>query len=277
VRTLSRKPDPAHELADRVDFARLQFDDLDALVDSLHGVGTLYNTYWVRFPRGSTTWDEVVANTRTLLAAAREAGVRRVVHVSVTNAALDSPLPYYSHKAIAEQAVRDSGLEYAIVRPTLVFAAGDILLNNIAWTLRHFPLFLVPGRGDYRIQPVAAEDVADVCVAAARGDDAAVECDAAGPDKYSYDRLVRLVRTAIGARSLIVHAPARLTLAAGAIVGRLKRDDLVTERELAGLMAEALVSKHPPAGRRSFEDWLTAVADTLGRSYASEHERNWRA
>jgi uncharacterized protein YbjT (DUF2867 family) len=276
VRTLSRDRDPGHPLAGQVEFARLQFDEPGELVTALAGAHTLYNTYWVRFARGATTWQSVVDNTRTLLAAAREAGVRRVVHVSVTNAAADSPLPYYRHKAITEQLVRDSGLAYAIVRPTLVFAAGDILLNNIAWTLRRFPVFLVPGDGHYRVQPVAAEDVADVCVGAARSDAAAVECDAAGPAAYSYEQLVRLIRAATGARSRIVHAPPRLTLAAGEVVGALMRDALLTGHELAGLMDEALVSHEPPRGTRSFESWLAAQRDSIGRSYSSEYARNWR-
>lgn len=278
MRTLSREPDPGHPLAARVQFARLQFEDPGALTDALRGAHTLYNTYWVRFPRGTTTWDRVVANTRALLTAAHDAGVRRVVQVSVTNAAHDSPLPYYRHKAIAEQLVRDSGLAYAIVRPTLVFAPGDILLNNIAWTLRRFPLFLIPGRGDYRVQPVAAEDVADVCVAAARGaDEGPIEQDAAGPRAYPYERLVRMIRAATGARSRIVHAPPRVTVAAGAVVGRIKRDALVTEREMAGLMAEALVSREAPSGTRSFEAWLAEYGASLGRDYASEYARNWPA
>jgi uncharacterized protein YbjT (DUF2867 family) len=277
VRTLSREPDRGHPLAPQVEFARLQFADRDELTDALRGAHTLYNTYWVRFARAPTTWDSVVANTRTLLAAAREAGVRRVVQVSVTNASRDSPLPYYRHKAITEQAVRDSGLAYAIVRPTLVFAPGDILLNNIAWTLRRFPLFLIPGRGDYRVQPVAAEDVADTCVAAAgEAEDRPVERDAAGPRAYGYEQLVRMIRAATGARSRIVHAPPRVTVAAGAVVGRIKRDALITERELAGLMQEALVSREPPSGTRSFEAWLAGYADSLGRDYASEYARNWR-
>lgn len=272
MRTLSRARDPAHPLAQKVEFAELQFGDGAALREALRGVDTLYNTYWVRFARGTTTWDSVIANTRALLDAARDAGVRRVVHVSVTNPRDDSPLAYYRYKAVAEQAVRDCGLSYAIVRPTLVFAPGDILLNNIAWTLRRSPLFLVPGSGDYRVQPVAAEDVADLCVTAGEG----AEIDAAGPSTFTYEQIVRMIRAAAGARSRIVHAPRGLTVAAGAVVGRLKRDALVTREEMEGLMAETLVSHEPPRGRRSFEDWLAAYGDQLGRDYASEYGRNWR-
>jgi NADH dehydrogenase len=275
VRTLSRAPYPAHPLASRVEYARLQFDDADALTQALRGATTLYNTYWVRFPRGGLTWDRVVANTRTLLRAAGDAGVERVVHVSVAGADTGSDLPYYRHKALAEQEVRDCGIPYAIVRPTLVFAAGDILLNNIAWVLRRFPLFLVAGRGDYRVQPVAAEDVAEICVAAAGSDDPASVRDAAGPVSYPYERLVRLVRSAIGVRSRIVHVPPRATVAAASLVGRALADDLVTRDELAGLMGEALTSREPPAGRRSFDEWLQASGPALGRRYASERKRNW--
>ena len=277
MRTLSRVPDPGHPLADRVEFAPLQFGDLRALTDALRGAHTLYNTWWVRFPRGAMTWDDVVVNTRSLVRAAGEAGVRRVVHLSVTNATPDSPLPYYRHKARAEQVVRDSGLAYAIVRPTLVFGPGDILLNNIAWTLRRFPVFLVPGRGDYRVQPVAAEDVADLCVDSARSGGDGGERDAAGPSTYTYERLARLIRAAVGARSRLVPAPARVTVAAAAAVGWIKRDAFVTRSELAGLMDELLVSHAPPGGRRSFEEWLAASAGSLGRRYASEYARNWRS
>jgi NADH dehydrogenase len=147
VRTLSRAPDPGHPLSERVEFARLQFEDPIELLDALRGIDTLYNTYWVRFPRGRTTWDVVLENTRMLLRAAGAAGVSRIVHVSVTNPDADDRLGYYRYKALAEQAVRDAPLSYAIVRPTLVFARDDILLNNIGWVLRRFPLFVIAGDG----------------------------------------------------------------------------------------------------------------------------------
>ena len=82
-----------------------------------------------------------------LLRAAREAGVERIVHVSVSNPSLDSPLGYYRGKAAAEALVRSLGMSYAIVRPTLVVGPHDILVNNIAWFLRRFPLFGMPGSG----------------------------------------------------------------------------------------------------------------------------------
>ena len=85
--------------------------------------------------------------TLTLLRAAKEAGIQRIVHVSIANPLRDSPFAYYRGKARVEQAVRESGLSYAILRPAVIFGREDVLINNIAWFVRRFPFFGVPGDG----------------------------------------------------------------------------------------------------------------------------------
>jgi uncharacterized protein YbjT (DUF2867 family) len=270
VRTLSRRDDPSHPLHGRVEVAPLQFTDEAALVESLRGARTLYNTYWIRFEHGGSTFDRAVSNTRLLFRAARAAGVERVVHVSVSNPREDSPLPYFRGKARCERALAESGLEHAIVRPTLVFGPRDILVSNIAWILRRFPLFLVPGDGRYRLQPVSAEDVAEIAVTAEG------TVDAAGPEVLTFDELVRAISAAVGCRRRLVHLPIGAALAVGAAVGVARRDVILTREEVAGLTAELLVSHGPPLGHASFRDWLAANGDDLGRRYVSELARNFR-
>jgi uncharacterized protein YbjT (DUF2867 family) len=273
VRTLTRHPRSASPFGRRVEAFPLDFD-LDTLTKRLRGADTLYNTYWIRSPRGNVTFERVLDNTATLLRAAREAGVRRVVQLSVANASASSALPYFRAKALAEEALSSSGLSYAIVRPTLVFAREDVLVNNIAWLLRRLPLFVVPGSGRYTLQPVAVEDVADLAVAAGSGTEPTV-MDAAGPDILSFDELVRLVREAVGSRAAIVHGSPRLALGLSGLVGKIMRDTLVTRAELAGLMQSLLTSEGPPTGPRRFADWLRENAESVGRSYTSETRRNW--
>jgi uncharacterized protein YbjT (DUF2867 family) len=270
VRTLSRRDDPASPLHGRVELAPLQFVDEPALVESLRGAQTLYNTYWIRFERGGSTFDRAVENTRTLFRAARTAGVERVVHLSVTNASEDSPLPYFRGKARCERALSESGVDHAIVRPTLVFGRRDILVNNIAWILRRFPFFLVPGSGRFRVQPVSAEDVAEIAV------NATGTVDAAGPEVFTFDELVREIAAAIGRRRPLVHGPAAGALALGALVGAVRRDVVLTRDEVDGLAAELLVSDEPPRGGDSFREWLGSHGDELGRRYVSELARNFR-
>jgi uncharacterized protein YbjT (DUF2867 family) len=127
-------------------------------------VHTFFNTYWVRFDRGENTQPRAVENTRKLVQAAVRAGVQRIVHISITNPSLDSDLPYFWGKAANEQAVMESGIPYAILRPTVLFGAEDILINNIAWLLRRFPFFAIPGDGSYRLQPVFVDDLAELAV-----------------------------------------------------------------------------------------------------------------
>jgi nucleoside-diphosphate-sugar epimerase len=273
VRTLTRHPQSASPFGPRVEAFPLDFDH-DTLTERLRGADTLYNTYWIRSPRGTVTFDRILDNTATLLSAAREAGVRRVVQLSVSNASASSTFPSFRRKALAEEALSSSGLSYAIVRPTLVFAREDVLVNNIAWLLRRLPLFVIPGSGDYTLQPVAVQDVAELAVAAGLGTETTV-LDAAGPDIFSFEQLVRLVREAVGSRAAIVHASPRLALGLSAVTGKILRDTLVTRAELAGLMQGLLTSKAAPTGTRRFADWLGENADSVGQSYVSERLRNW--
>jgi NADH dehydrogenase len=273
VRTLTRKPHPSRPLAASVEVARLAFTD--GLVESLRGADTLYNTYWVRFERGPTTFAQAVANTAQLVDAARRAGVRRVVHVSVANADPSSPFPYFRGKARTEEIVRASGLSYAIVRPTLVFGPDDLLVSNIAWGLRHVPFFLVAGDGKYEVQPVSVRDTASICAdAGAQADD--VVLDAAGTMRWSFEDFVRLIARAVGSRAWITHASPEVTLTMGRVAGLALRDVLLTRDELDALMAGLLVSSEPPRGHDRFDMWLEANASVLGRQYTSELDRNFR-
>jgi NADH dehydrogenase len=275
VRTLTnrRRPTGAEDM--EVEVAPLQFTDRDGLIESLRGVDVLYNTYWIRFPHRGTGFGDAIANTRRLLGAAASAGVRKVVHISVCNPDVDSPLDYYAGKARAEAIVRQSGLQWAVVRPTLIFGPGDILINNIAWLLRRVPVFFIPGHGTYRLQPVAGEDVAEIAVWAA-GEAGSVTVDAAGPDTITYADLVDSIAIAIQHKRRIFFTSPTITLMAGRVLGRCLKDVLLTPQELTGLMDEHLVSTEAPRGRARIEDWLLRAADSLGMSYASELNRHFR-
>ena len=275
VRTLTNHPQRPGSDEIKVDVAPLQFADRAALVESLRGADTLYNTYWVRFRHARLSFGDAIANTRILAGAAAEAGVRKIVHISVSNPSPDSHLDYYAGKARTEEIVRSSGLRWAIVRPTLVFGAGDILINNIAWLLRRMPLFLIPGDGGYRVQPVAIEDVAEIATWAAEQSDN-VTVDAAGPDTVTYGELVEGISIAVGRRPRFVYTSPRLTLLAGRIVQSRVHDVMLTKEELDGLMEELLVSHEKPRGTRRMDNWLLTNAETLGRTYASELDRHWR-
>ncbi len=275
VRTLTNHPGNAGVFGGRIDAHPLRFDAPEQLVLSLRGAQTLFNTYWIRFSRGEVTFDGAVENTKILVRAAQEAGVRRIVHVSIANPSLDSRLAYFQGKARAEEAVADSGLAYTIIRPTLVYGAEDVLINNIAWFLRKSPVFPIPGRGEYLVQPVHVEDVAEAAAAGAElpGNDVQ---DCAGPETYSYRQLVLLVADALGVKCKILSVPPILAIMMAQLAGCVVKDVVLTRGEVQGLMAGLLVSHDPPTGRVKFSRWLEEHRDRLGISYASELTRHYR-
>jgi NADH dehydrogenase len=229
----------------------------------------------VRFSHGKVTFDQAVRNTRKLIEAAGTAGVRRVVHISISNPSEDSPLPYFRSKAILERAIAESGLSYAIVRPTVIFGREDILINNIGWLLRHFPVFLIPGSGQYCLQPVFVEDVAAIAIAAARAEQNGV-WDAAGPEVYAFEELVRAIAAAVRSRARFIKAPAGLVALLSRPLGYFMGDVLLTRDEVKGLMAGLLVSHAAPAGRTKLSEWLSENSETVGATYASELQRHYR-
>ena len=279
VATLTGRPQFQGTAADpfngQVAALPFNFDRPQDLAETLRGVDTLYNTYWVRFASGAVTFDRAVENSRVLLRAATEAGVRRLVHVSITNPSVDSTLPYFRGKALVEQAILDSGLSYGIVRPALVFGVGDILLNNIAWALRRFPAFPVAGHGQYSAQPVYVGDLAELAVAAGAARENSI-IDAVGPETYTFDQLVLMVARRVGSRARIAHVRPGVALLLSKAVGWLVRDVVLTREEIDGLSANLLVSSQPPLATTSFSQWLEENGHRLGLIYASELDRHYR-
>ncbi len=269
LRTLTQHPRPEHSLAAQIDTRAYCFEDPEALTENLKGVHTLYNTYWVRFDHGENTYERAVRNTKVLFRAARDAGVERIVHVSIANPSVSSSLPYYRGKGELEEDLKQLGVSYAIIRPTVIFGAGGLLINNIGWLLKRLPLFAVVGDGQYRMQPVFVEDLADLMVEAGSSRENTV-MDAVGPETYTYLELVRLIRETIGVRSEIVHVGPRVGYALGRVLGWIVRDVLITREEIIGLRDDLLISHDPPRCKTPFREWLEINRGTVGHGYISE-------
>ncbi len=272
VVTLTNSPARTNPFGGRVKTQPLAFDQPDKLAESLAGVDVLYNTYWVRFNHATFTHEQAVKNTLVLFAAAKRAGVRKIVHVSITNPDEDSPLEYFAGKARLERALRENGLAYSILRPTVLFGREDILINNIAWALRRFPFFMVFGDGSYRLQPIYVEDLAALAVAEGDKQENSV-INAIGPETFTYRELVEAVGAAIGQKRRIVQVSPGVGYAASRVIGWFVRDTFITREEIKGLMDGLLCVDTPPTGNTQLTEWMRANADLLGRNYASELAR----
>ena len=273
VITLTGHPNRPDPFNGKVKAYPLDFDEA-SMTRSLQGVDVLVYTYWVRFDKGENTQPRAVENTRKLVNAAKAAGVKRIVHISIANPSADSHLPYYWGKAANEKTVMNSGMSYAILRPTVLVGDEDILINNIAFLLRRFPIFFIPGDGSYGIQPVYVEDLADLAVEGVYSKENYV-IDAVGPDCYKFKDMVQMIRERIGAKSLLISIPPGMALLAAQFLSIFVKDVILTPEEVDGLRANLLVSKEPARARTAFKDWLEANRNTIGVKYASELKRHY--
>jgi len=274
VITLTGHPNRPDPFGGKVKTYPLDFDEA-SMTRSLQGVDLLINTYWVRFDKDENTQPRAVENTRKLVNAAKAAGVQRIVHISITNPSAESHLPYFWGKAANERAVIDSGLGYAILRPTVLFGKEDILINNIAYLLRRFPFFFLPGDGSYQLQPVYVDDVAELAVEGVYRSDNYI-IDAVGPDIFTFKGMVQLIGAKIGKQRPLIPFPPRLALLAAQFISLFVRDVVLTPEEVDGLMAGLLVSKEPPRGKTRLADWLEENKARVGAKYASEIKKHYQ-
>jgi uncharacterized protein YbjT (DUF2867 family) len=276
VRTLTGHPERA-PAGSPIEFRPLDFGAERELAASMAGARTLYNTYWVRFPHGQVSHELAVANSKVLFAAAAAAGVRRIVHISITNPSLTSADSYFRGKAEVERALAGCGVPYAIARPAVLFGGDGVLVNNIAWLLRRFPVFAIGGRGDYRLRPIHVDDLAALCADLGTSADPATTVDAVGPQSLPFRQLVAEIRDAVGSRALIVPVPGALVPSLAAMLNLALRDTLLTADEYASMAAGRADSAGPTTGKVVFTDWVHAHGDELGRHYANELDRHFRA
>ncbi len=273
VRTLTGHPDRA-PAGTVIETYPLDFTDPAGLADSMRGAHTLFNTYWVRFAHGTINHDLAVANSRVLFRAAARAGVHRVVHVSITHASPDSPYSYFRGKALAEQALAEIDVPYAIARPAILFGQGGVLINNIAYLLRHLPIFAIGGDGSYRVRGIHIRDLAELCVTLGTHHDI-VTVDAVGPDRPTFRDIVRTIRTAVGSRSLLMPVPAGLLTGTARLLGWALHDTLLTSDEYHAMVDGLADSDAPTTGRIHFSDWIAKHGAELGLHYANELDRHY--
>lgn len=273
VITLTRKIKSDHPLAREIKAIPLDFVNPKQLQQDLGGIDVLVNTYWVRYSYPGSSFEQAVVNSGILLKAAKDAGVRRVVHISVSNPDLNSKLAYFHGKQEVEDLVKACGLSYSILRPTIIFGKEEVLINNITWLLRKFPVFAIPGKGAYRVQPVFVEDLARLVVQSANLDENRI-IDVAGPEVFSFRELLELLKKVAGANTILVNVPPGIALFLSKVLGFLLGDIMLTNEELIALMNERLIVGDQFFGSTRFSEWARQNATELGKKYTNELRRH---
>ncbi len=223
VRVLTRNLDAvrARLAGTGAEFVRADVTDAASLEAAMAGAQVAINAaqfdgYPIENPGSGLTFERVdYGGTVAMIAAARKTGARRIIYISGAAADEQSRQPGFRAKGRAEHALRDSGLEFTIFRPALVYGADDRVTNLLARAIKYAPVFAIPGTGRQVVQPVLVDDLA-ACVAMAvmgRGRNATFAIG--GPEPMSFEELIRLMMELSEHRRPIVHVPEVLMRLAG--------------------------------------------------------------
>ncbi|MBE0429718.1 MAG: complex I NDUFA9 subunit family protein [Thermoleophilia bacterium] len=199
----------------------------------IHMVGIIFQ------PRGATFEQIHVQGTYNAMAAATVAGVKRYLHMSALSAGPDTGSEFYRTKWMAEEAVRGSGLDFTIFRPSMIHGPGGDFIEMLAQQIRWAPVVSVIGAGHNRVQPVAVADVAASYSRALRDDRTIGQTyDLGGPDQFTFNEMIDSMCRVMGKRRLKVHIPVSLARPAAWFFERVQKKPLLTTDQLKMLQID---------------------------------------
>ena len=268
IRTLSRDPEPARQrLASlsgvypvRGDVASYSVDQLAELMKKqdavIHLVGIIIE-------KGTPGFEAVHAEgTRRMVAAAEQAGVKRFVHMSALGTREDAVARYHKTKFAAERFVRESGLDWTIFRPSIIFGERDEFINAFAGIARAAPALPVIGSGEGKLQPVWVEDVCR-CFAEClnMAETIGQTYDVGGDRAYSLKELLSMVVGAMGKRRLLLRLPTPLARLQARAFNLLPMKPPFTEDQITMLGEDNVCDPEPFKAAfglkpRTLEDYL---------------------
>jgi NADH dehydrogenase len=233
LRALARRPLTGGWDGD-VEWWPADVTDRGSLHGAADGCDAIVDLVGIAWPDRDQGYEDVhVDGTGNLLLEARRAGVHRLVFVSTLGASATSG-PYFSTKFKAERQIRDSGIDFVIFRPSIIYGPGDHFTTAIVDLLKRLPVFPILGFSRSRLQPVAIEDIADALVQAVeRPDLSGRTFEIAGPERLEFAKIVRIVARALGIRRPVVTLPRTMSTQALWVAARLGFPQPITSDQLA--------------------------------------------
>lgn len=271
VITLTNSTDRDNFFNNEIQKFPLNFNNLESIEKALSNAHTLYNTYWVRFNTKTITHKDAFNNTIKLFDAAKKAGVQKIIHISILNPDKNSSADYYKYKALLEEYLFNLGVSYTILQPTIIFGEGDSLINNIAWTLRKFPILAIFDFGKAKLQPISVLDLASLAVNHNPIENEIINAN--GPETYTYLELLKLIKKNIGSKNIFIPTPHLLAFLGIWTTGKILGDQILTYDEMKGLLANKLYSEKISLGKCKLSEYIQENASKLGISYINETKK----
>ena len=217
IAVTSRSPRPDPEWGDRVEVLQAFAGDALSLGKAFTGAEVVVHA--IQFPnhpvedpgRGRTYLEVDGAGTEVAARVAKALGVRRFVYLSGAGAGQGRQESWFRAKDRAEAAIRESGMEHALVRPSWIYGPRDRSMNRFVFFCRYLPVVPVIGDGRTAVYPIHVEDVARAVAELVRREDATARAlDLGGPERLTMDEIIRTIQRVLGVRRPLLHHPVRL-------------------------------------------------------------------
>ncbi len=232
---ISERPGAEKELpgpdGGMLDVRRADVRKPESLRGAFDGIDAVIHTVAVPTERKQTFAEVNVAGVAHVIAEARRAGVRRIVHMGALGADPASPYPYLRSKGEGEALVTGSGIAYVVLQPSLLFGEGDDFFPRLAFSLM-FPVVPVPGDGKARFQPLHVDDIAEALVAAVERPEISGVHQIGGAEPVTYDEMLAETMRATGKRRPTLHVPVPLMKPPAVLMGLVMSDPPVTVAQL---------------------------------------------
>jgi nucleoside-diphosphate-sugar epimerase len=241
------RADPAIRQSPGVEFTPCGLDDAAQLTRAFAGCEAVVHCAGINRELGRETFHRVhVEGTWNVVQAARAAGVRKILLTSFLRARPGCGSPYHESKWAAEEVVRNSGLDYAVLKAGVIYGPGDHMLDHLSHAFHTFPVFGFVGFSDQPVRPVAVEDMARVMKAALESDALSRRTVAVlGPEQLTLREAVRRVAQVVGRRPLMFPLPLWIHYALAAVIEHIMVAPMVSTAQIR-MLSEGLVEPHPP-------------------------------
>ncbi|MCK5125484.1 MAG: complex I NDUFA9 subunit family protein [candidate division Zixibacteria bacterium] len=187
-------------------------NNIDALNSCFEGCDAVYHLVGIIAETRSKSFQKtVIEGTQDVVRAAKNAGVKKIYYLSALGAEENADSKYHQSKWYVEQAIIESGLDYTIFRPSVVFGPGDKFINQIIKMVRYSPLIPVIGDGLYKLQPVYVEELCAVMADAARRTESSKQIyEIGGAEQLTYMEIVDIIKRVTGIKKTAMHIPVSL-------------------------------------------------------------------
>jgi NADH dehydrogenase len=244
---IARKPCPSKESNPRVSFFPASIDDENALARAFEGCASVAHLAGINREIGNQTYERIhVEGTRKTVAAAKRAGVQKIVLSSFLRARPNCGSAYHESKWKAEEIVRNSGLDYTVLKAGVIYGPGDQMLGHLAKALRYLPVFALVGMKEKTLRPLAIEDLVNVLrVSLVEVRLSRRTVPVVGPEELSLKEVAQRVAQALGKHRLYLPAPLFIHYVLAWCLEKIMKEPLTSLAQVR-MLSEGISEPTPP-------------------------------